>query len=454
MLQARTAGDEYVFPHQTFQEYLAGLQLVSKARFVNEIMALRQEDRWRVPIFLGIGHAVNESLYAIPYQLLNRLRCATARTAEQRQRDLIFAAEIAEDVGWTRLLRGGDEFHQLRHDLAQDLVAVVEGTVLPAAERVRAGELLGSLDDPRPGVCSLPPAMVEFTGGSFQIGITKPELAQIVEEERHGRWASQAQSWYSDALNTTPVQIKLFELARYPVTNAQYAIFIAQGGYDPAQPWWNDAARRWLRRDDQATEGLDPWQRRTVKHQPEFWDDPRFGKTRPNHPVVGISWYEATTFCEWLKHYLNDGYVYCLPSEPEWEYAARGLERRTYPWGNQPPDGELANFDNCYGGTTAVGCFAAGATPGGAVPPGATAPRLFDLAGNVWGWTRSEYRNYPYNANDGRENPAEPAKKYFTVRGGSWANDPIALRAADRVHNPPGTHGRNLGCRLARYLPV
>jgi formylglycine-generating enzyme required for sulfatase activity len=161
------------------------------------------------------------------------------------------------------------------------------------------------------------------------------------------------------------VRLAPFALARYPVTNAQYQIFMQHGGYDPSAPWWDDAARAWLARDDAATPGLHEWQRRKHKDQPEFWDEERFGSARPNHPVVGISWYEATAFCRWLTRYLNDGFEYCLPSEAEWEYAARGTTRRTYAWGDEEPDGERANCNEIYNGTTAVGCFARGATPEG-----------------------------------------------------------------------------------------
>ncbi|MEI7768657.1 MAG: SUMF1/EgtB/PvdO family nonheme iron enzyme [Chloroflexales bacterium] len=456
LLQARNAGDEYVFPHQTFQEYLAGLQLVSGARFVDQIMEIHQEDRWRVPIFLGVGHAVNESLYAIPYQLLNRLRCAGDRTDAQRQRDLILAAEIAEDVGWARLLRGGAEFTQLRADLAHDLVAVVGGTILPAAERVRAGELLGSLGDPRPGVCDLQLQMVEIAGGSFVIGDSGGGLEQAVDElivqynALPGAQLSDSdkpsvREWLGGWCEHTPapMQVVSFALARYPVTNAQFKLFVDADGYDPTALWWDEPARAWLARDDQATEGLQSWQRRRYKDRPEWWDDPRFGIARPNHPVVGVSWYEATAFCVWLTRHLNDEYVYQLPSEAEWEFAARGEERRIYAWGDSELDDERANFDERYDGTSAVGCFLVGATP---------QTGLLDMTGNVWEWTRSEYRPYPYVSADGREDGSNPDEKSFTLRGGAWGNQPIYLRAAGRVNYTPDNLNQDVGFRLARHL--
>ncbi|WP_165774764.1 SUMF1/EgtB/PvdO family nonheme iron enzyme [Candidatus Viridilinea mediisalina] len=437
LLHAANAGNDYQFAHMTFQEYLAGLALVGAEQPVQAILQRRNEERWRVPIFLGIGHAVSEGLPSLLRELLDELTSDTQHVTGQR--DALLAAELGADVRWSRL--PGTGFAKAQRELAAALADVVTGNLLPAAERVRAGELLAGLHDPRPGVCTLPPPMVEFAGEAFQIGITQAEYEAIVGQEEKGRFSKQAEAWYVDMLNITTLQIRPFALARYPVTNAQYQRFIEAGGYDPTQPWWDAAGRAWLRRDDQATEGLEPWQRRTHKQQPEWWTDPRFGKARPNHPLVGISWYEATAFCAWLTQHLRDGYVYRLPSEAEWEYAARGVQRRTYPWGEETPDGERANFNRTHNGTSAVGCFPLGATPEG----------ILDLAGNVWEWTRSEYRSYPYDPDDGREDSRKPAKKRFTLRGGSWDVRSLHLRAAaPRLHGTPGRCVQVVGLRLAR----
>jgi formylglycine-generating enzyme required for sulfatase activity len=411
ILQACDAGDAYVFPHQTFQEYLAGLHLVNGVDFVSQIMARRADDRWRVPIMLGVGHLVGEGALAMPYQLLSELVMADERDEQRRQRDLLLAAEIAADVGWPRLERGGAGMKQLRRDLAQRLAQVVEGIALPGAERVRAGELLGDLGDPRPGVCTLPPAMVEFPGGLFTIGEPTGKLGYGHEE------------------NDQPSTIAPFAIARYPVTNAQYALFLDDDGYHADARWWDAAGREWLRQSGRTA--------------PLLWNHERFGITRPNHPVVGVTWYEATAFCRWLTRYLNDGFEYCLPSEAEWEYAARGTTRRTYAWGDEEPDGERANCNKIYNGITAVGCFARGATPEG----------VYDMTGNVWEWTRSEYRRYPYDPNDGREDGAEPARKRFTLRGGGWYYPSILLRASYRFSSAPDLLNNFVGLRLARHPP-
>jgi formylglycine-generating enzyme required for sulfatase activity len=256
--------------------------------------------------------------------------------------------------------------------------------------------------------------------------------------------AKRARQWPTNEINRSALTLAPFAIGRYPVTNAQYQQFMEVGGYDPQADWWDEPARTWLARDDAATEGLEQWQRRERKDQPEFWDDETFGHARRNYPVVGISWYEASAFCCWLTQHLHDGYDYLLPSEAEWEYAARGADRRVYAWGSAPkPDDERANYGRTFDGTTAVGCFPRGATPEG----------ILDVAGSVWEWTRSTFRPYPYDPADGREDGADPAQKRFTLRGGSWNVLSIHLRAADRYHLSPHNRYHFVGFRLARRPP-
>ena len=108
----------------------------------------------------------------------------------------------------------------------------------------------------------------------------------------------------------------------------------------------------------------------------------------------------------------------------EWENACRGPDGRIYPWGNDPPSRALANYGLNDGTTTDVSSY----------PPGASG--LYDFAGNVWEWTSSTYGSYPYDANDGRENPEGDALR--TVRGGSWVNPGGNIRCASRLARSPG----------------
>jgi formylglycine-generating enzyme required for sulfatase activity len=135
-----------------------------------------------------------------------------------------------------------------------------------------------------------------------------------------------------------------------------------------------------------------------------------------DHPVIMVSWYGAKAYAEWAGGRL--------PSEAEWEYAARGPEGHVYPWGDEDPTCQLAQYEGCPGGTVAVGSFPQGASWCGAL----------DMAGNVWEWTRSLFRSYPYDPDDGRE--VEWGTESRVARGGAFYGNVRSARCADRNSNP------------------
>ncbi len=150
LLQASEAGDVYIFTHQIFQEYLAGLELTRGGDFVERVMALRQDDRWRAPILLAVGHLMSEGPLSMPYRLLKELVELQGRDELQRQRDLLQAAEIADDVDWGRLEQGSTAVKQLRHDLFKAMSQLIDGGMvssLSIAERQRAETLFQRLSD-------------------------------------------------------------------------------------------------------------------------------------------------------------------------------------------------------------------------------------------------------------------------------------------------------------------
>ena len=423
------------FSHLSFQEFLAARYIAEGERW-DELLDYYPQPWWREVILLCAGHLSQERCGKFLEQLIGR-----GTTLAERAVALGLAGDALAELEKFKS-QGG-----LSARIVADALAILDApaAAAPAVARVTCGRVLARLGDPRDGVCTLPPPMIELAGGRFVLGSSREEAqeANAQYQKQYGRKYDVA----TREINTQPVLIAAFQLARYPVTNAQYEQFIAADGYNPAAPWWGEAGRVWLSRDDQATEGLPSWQTRTTKRQPEQWESTRFGKSRANYPVVGISWYEATAFCRWLTQhqgYNPQRFRYTLPSEAEWEYAARGVDRRIYPWGNQDPDDERANCLGIYKGTSAVGCFPLGATPEG----------LLDMAGNVWEWTRSEFRDYPYDPNDGREDEHDPAQKLFTLRGGAWGGRSIGLRAAYRDDNTPVDHVRDVGFRLARHLSL
>jgi formylglycine-generating enzyme required for sulfatase activity len=149
-----------------------------------------------------------------------------------------------------------------------------------------------------------------------------------------------------------------------------------------------------------------------------------------NHPVANVTWFQAKTYAEWVGGRL--------PTEAEWEKACRGTDKRLYPWGNEAPTYERANFYHSNVSPTAVGSYPAGANG------------LYDMAGNLWEWTSSKYQGYPYDPTDGREDLE--GRDVRTLRGGSWDYADDLVRCASRLSYAPVSL-LNLGFRLVVSSP-
>ena len=317
------------------------------------------------------------------------------------------------------------------------LVTLIRDPKVPAAERAEAGRKLAELGDPRPGVGLRPDGLPDI------VWVDIPAGAFIMGSDDH----------YNAEKPKRSVTLGSFAIGMFPVTYAQYKAFLeAKDGY--ANPkWWSEPIKLAVR-DDQPG---DQYQKIA------------------NHPAERVSWYDAVAFTRWLTARLRAagelkaGTEIRLPTEEEWERAARGTDGRMYPWGDVFKDGhanlidgpagqrltELARAEKARSGnwedygaefwkdttpgikrTTAVGCYPQGEAPSG----------VLDAAGNVWEWTLTEYTS-KVSADITNDRPR-------VVRGGSWNRYPDSARASYRGSNTPARRGYDIGFRVVVAAPV
>ena len=226
--------------------------------------------------------------------------------------------------------------------------------------------------------------------GSFQMGCDS---------------SNPAESCNGDEQPLHTVMLDAYSIDKYEVTNARYKACVDAGGCEPPQE-------------------ASSYTRAVYFGNPEFAD----------YPVIQVNWHQASAFCAWEGKRL--------PTEAEWEKAARGTDGRIYPWGDQAPTQELANFDGNVGDTTPVGSYPAGASPYG----------VMDMAGNVWEWVNDWYDGSYYSQSPS-ENPQGPASgEYRVLRGGSWDSYVFSVRSASRLFNGPGIWYYSFGFRCVRSL--
>ncbi|MBN1657319.1 MAG: SUMF1/EgtB/PvdO family nonheme iron enzyme [Anaerolineae bacterium] len=438
LLQERGLG-VYSFSHLTFQEYLAARALAGREDFFEYALARAADDWWREVLLLAAGYLSTQGKQRVTAYVRALVDAADpAVDGPDPYHNLVLAADCLRDVGRARV--AGDLWGEVTQRLLRE--ATADGSTsrprAPVARRVAAGGALGRVGDPRFGGDYLEPELVTVPGGEFWMG-------------------SETKDAYGDEKPVHRLYLPTFQIARYPVTNLQYQLFVDANGYEE-RSYWTEAGWAWRHGEFGSKPGSyrDEWWaqvtgRKSFRH-PEGWEDEQHPPDRANHPVVNITWFEALAYGRWLAEVT--GKPYRLPTEAEWEKAARGdRDKREYPWGSKF-DAAKANLgigDEQVGSTSPVGIY----------PGGASLYGVEELSGNVWEWTRSLWGKewsetpefaYPYRPEDGRED--EEAEGFRLCRGGSWhGNFERFARCSCRLVVQPSYFAVSYGVRMAAGSP-
>jgi len=383
------APEVFTFPHRTFQEYLAGAHLAAQSDLARRAAELAGEgDAWREVILLAVGrlvHLVGDT--DKPLALVGELCPARAADDALSWRKAWLAGDVLLEMGVNRVADSA---------LGRDLLARVRGRLaglvsqgrLAPGERAAAGAALARLGDDR----------------DFDELVTVPAGPFLMGDDRD-----------SDASPQHEVTLPAFKVGKYPVTNAQYLRFVEATG------------REWSRGEGRSPE-------------------------RANHPAVYVRWHDARAYCAWLTEAwraagkITADEVVRLPTEAEWEKAARGADGQRWPWGNAWVEDRCNSRELGLGTTCAVGMFPAGASPYGCL----------DVAGQVWEWTTSLWGEsysklafrYPYDPADGRENLEAGDGVARVLRGGAFNLNENFVRCAVRLYYLPSNRGTHFGFRI------
>ena len=400
----------YTFPHRTFQEYLAGAHLAAQPDFARQGAHLATEGAlWREVLLLAVGRLVyRDGDTAKPLALVAELCPAQPNQAANAWWQVWVAGDVLLEMGRNRA-QDSALGRELVERVSHRLVELLQGSHLSPVERAAAGDTLARLGDPRfrADAWFLPDepllGFIEIPAGPFLMGSDQQRDSQAYEAE----------------LPQRPLTLPRYYIARYPVTVAQFRAFVEQSGHQP--------------QDENSLAGL------------------------VNHPVASITWHDALRYCEWLTECLRQwqgtpeplatllkeqGWQVTLPSEAEWEKAARGTDGRIYPWGNEFDAAKANMSETGIGRLSAVGCFSQGASPSGCL----------DMVGNVLEWTRSEDGVYPYPTHqkerEERENLQAGNEKVRVLRGGSFWDYQWGVRCAYRFRRAPSARRDDIGVRV------
>jgi len=489
ILEKEIVTRELFFTHQLFQEYFAA-RLLTQTPDPAKVAVDWQIDKIQPPLAETLaGLEKSEPLPPTPatgWEETTVLAAAMSKNQELFARRLMplnlplagrcaAMAEVKLSASFTG-------------EIQQALINRIEQPHADLRARIAAANSLGNLGDPRFEFCAgshspyLRPPTVLIPSGIYPMGCDEA----VVEDAIAAKWAE-----FEKPAHT--VAVTAFEIGVFPVTNAEYKLFWKGGGYKDERWWLTEASRTWLRKggreaeiqtrrearlywqsvtEDEiksrlttseatkfrlwlrnaSTQEFEAWlfeeyPAAILYSRPHYWDNSRFNQ--PTQPVVGVTWFEALAYCAWLS--AQSGELYDLPTEAEWEAAARGVKGRIHPFGDTFNTARCNTFETHIRATTPVSVF----------PTGKTEEGVFDFSGNVWEWTTSLWGKrlqtpdylYPYDAADGRE-CREEANLRRVMRGGSWKDYGGFARTTARNGGHPDHRLNDYGFRIVARRPL
>jgi formylglycine-generating enzyme required for sulfatase activity len=378
----------YKFSHLTFQEYLTARALADRDDSIEYTLKRIYDPWWHEVILLEAGYLGTQGKKRVS-NLINAIVDLKTKSNSEPFHHLLLAAECLYDVGPTRVT--GDLLGEVQRRLQETAYLPIQkenrNSVLNA---VAATNALARIDQ------------ALFTSQYWNTPWGEPQWITIPASTF---WMGDNDSEFIYDKPAHQLFLPEFQISRVPITNAQYEIYVIETGVRAPSHWHN-------------------------KNVPIGME---------NHPVVDVTWFEVLDYCKWLSEKIQK--PICLPSEAQWEKAARGhQDQRNFPWGEWQKL-RCNSLALGLGETTPVGLFLDGASPYG----------VLNMSGNIYEWTRSiwyvEKFTYPYEPNDGREKLEGNQPR--VLRGGSFINRHEDVRCSSRFGRNPDRKYHIAGFRIA-----
>ncbi|MBX0326586.1 SUMF1/EgtB/PvdO family nonheme iron enzyme [Oscillochloris sp. ZM17-4] len=446
ILQRREAG--FSFTHYTLQEYLTARDYDQRPDGIDQLLALRTEARWKEAILLAIGHWVTSGVTEKARVLLRGLLDTNEVDALLLVGDALNDADASRvpDLAPVRRIA----IARLRNlaGLSTDWASIAHPDPML---RNRAATMLDrhNADNERPGL--------DLTRADYWA--TRIEPGKFSMGDNNGKWDDEKPQF--DYVISQP-----YALARFPVTNRQYLLFVeALAGRGSTES--RAAAQKLLQLMEQHKQTPEDF-------HPRYWPGAHYRTGEGNYPVVGVTWYAATAFAWWADAWLHALGVLTpeealhLPTEAEWERAAAyppmllhtadtRAGRSLYPWDTSPNVTAPIHVISARTPANTRESTIRGASVLGIFPHGAAACGAEDLAGNVWEWCSTPKLTYPIEQEVGAESiyiANRQTSSLYVLRGGAWNTDVDRACCAFRAHIHPTSASSRYGFRLACLLSL